>query len=287
MMKGATRNIFKRLFITSISGWLIVFALLPLLIMLVISFLSHNNQQLIQPSFTLDNYRTLVDNIFVRIFFHSLWFASVVTALTLLIAYPAAYAISQSKPKTKPLLLMFMIIPFWTSSLIRTYGIMALIKVKGLLNTVLLALGLIHQPLQLLYSNSAVYIGMVYNLLPFMILPLYSNFEKLDHRIIEAARDLGASRSRILSQIIIPLSMPGIMAGVLFVFLPAMTLFYIPDLLGGAKGLLLGNLVEVQFLQMLNWPGGAATSIALTILLLTLLAIYKKRMKKMQFQELL
>ena len=210
-----------------------------------------------------------------------------VTLLTLLVGYPAAYVISQSSYRVRPLLLMFMIIPFWTSSLIRTYGIMAFIKVKGVLNTALLALGLIHHPVQILYSSTAVYIGMVYSLLPFMVLPLYSNFEKLDHRIIDAARDLGASKTRIFAQVIVPLTLPGIMAGVLFVFLPAMTLFYIPDLLGGAKNILLGNLVENQFLQMLNWPGGAATSVVLTLFLFVLMAIYKRRMKKMSFQELL
>ena len=180
-----------------------------------------------------------------------------------------------------------MIIPFWTSSLIRTYAILTILKTKGLLNSALLALGIIHHPIQLIYTNTAVLVAVVYNLLPFMIFPLYSNIEKLDTRLLDAARDLGAGKIKIFKAIILPLTMPGIMAGTLLVFLPAMTLFYIPVLVGGAKSLLLGNLVESQFLEMHNWPGGAATSIVLTLFMLLLIFIYTRFARGKQRQELL
>lgn len=170
-------------------------------------------------------------------------------------------------------------IPFWTSSLIRTYAIMILIKAKGLLNSFLLWLGIIHHPLQLLYSTPAVIIGLIYSLLPFMILPLYSSIEKLDHSLIEAARDLGASKFRVFYKIIIPLTKPGIIGGILLVFLPAMTLFYIPDILGGAKSMLLGNLIENQFLQITNWPLGAATSTLLLVFMTLLILAFWKTIK--------
>ena len=279
--------LFKRMSIITVMAWLLLFACIPLIITIVMSFLAHDNQQLIQPILTLENYRQLFHDLFFHIFLHSLWVSAWVTIICLLVAYPAAYIISQCSDKIKSLLMILMIVPFWTSSLIRTYGIMALIKAKGVLSSVLLTLGLIDQPLQLLYTNSAVYVGMIYSLLPFMVLPLFSSFDRLDKTLIDAARDLGASRLRILFRVIVPLSYPGIMAGVLFVFLPAMTLFYIPELLGGARGMLLGNLVENQFLQMLDWPGGAATSMMLTLFLVVLLIIYRWRMKKVRFQELL
>ena len=279
---GASRlmKLLRQISIMGISSWLALFVMLPLLLMLVVSFLEHDSIHIILWKFTIGNYQKLLSAVYFKILFRSLVFSLGVTAIVVLLAYPAAYFISCSHVKVKGLLLSMMIIPFWTSSLIRTYAIMAIIKVKGLLNTLLLAMGIMHQPLQILYSTPAAFIGMVYNLLPFMILPLYSNFEKFDHRVVDAARDLGANRLTILVRIIIPLTLPGIMAGVLFVFLPSMTLFYIPDLLGGAKSLLMGNLVENQFLTMSDWPGGAATSIILTLILLLLMWLYRRATKQ-------
>ena len=175
--------------------------------------------------------------------------------------------------------MVLIIIPFWTSALTRTYALMAIFKLKGLLNTSLLYLGIIHDPLQILFTNTAVLIGNVYNLLPFMILPLYANIEKLDPLLIDAARDLGANRFQLFTKIILPLTMPGIIAGILLVFLPAMTLFYVSTLLGDSKQLLLGNLIQNQFLSMHDWPGGSATSIVLTVLMLLLLLFYRRRFK--------
>ena len=245
-----------------------------------------SESHLVSWHFSDNSYRQLATPIFLRIFWHSLVFALGCALITLLLAYPAAFCIAQSRPRYKPLLLMLMIIPFWTSSLIRTYAMMALVKTKGLINTLLLALGVIHHPLLMLYTNAAMLIGLSYNLLPYMILPLYSNFEKLDQRVFDAARDLGASRWQIFRRITLPLTRPGIMMGVLFVFLPSMTIFYIPDLLGGARGVLLGNLVKEQFVTMSDWPGGAATSVVLTVFMFVLLLFYRSRSARHQLQEL-
>lgn len=266
---------FRKLTITPIVIWLILFALAPFILLLVISFFSHTDSQLFTLPLTFKNYTQLLHPIYFKILLQSLQLAFITTILCLILGYPVAYYITRLSKKWQPLLLILIIIPLWTSSLIRTYGMIAILKTKGLLNTLLLSLGIIHDPFLLLYSNIAVLIGMVYNLLPFMILPLYANIEKLDHRLLEAARDLGAKRTRLFIRIIFPLTLPGIIAGSLIVFLPAMTLFYIPTLLGGAKSILLGNLIQSQFLEMRNWPAGSATSIILTIFLLLLLIPYR------------
>jgi spermidine/putrescine transport system permease protein len=224
----------------------------------------------------LDSYAQLLNPAYCKIFIQSIYLALSCTVICLIIGYPFAFIIARSKNRYKSLLLLLVIIPFWTSSLIRTYAIMALLKAKGLINLALLSLGIIHQPLQMLYSYAAVLIGCVYDFLPFMILPLYANIEKLNSEYIEAARDLGANKFTTFIKIIIPLTMPGIIAGSLLVFLPSMTMFYIPVLLGGAKNILLGNLIESQFLAANNWPGGAAISIVITAMMCVFILIYRR-----------
>jgi spermidine/putrescine transport system permease protein len=278
---------FKRFSITLIWIWLTLFALLPILLIIIASLLHRDSQTLVSLPFTLDNYRRLFNTAYLRIFWQSIEIAGLSTLLCLLIAYPFTYIIAQIKSRYKSVLLLLVIIPFWTSSLIRTYAIMAILKSKGLLNSTLLALGIIHQPLQILYSNSAVFIGLVYDLLPFMILPLYANIEKLDHTLIDAARDLGANRITIFFRIILPLTLPGILAGVILVFLPAMTLFFVPVMLGGAKSLLLGNLIQNQFLTLNDWPMGAATSVVLIVMMAILLNIYWRNSKNEDRQGIL
>ena len=204
-----------------------------------------------------------------------------------MIGYPFAYIIAQSKPFTKNLLLLLVIVPFWTSSLIRSYAMITLLKTKGLVNSLLLSLGIIHTPLQILYTNTAVIIGLVYNLLPFMILPLFANIERLDRNLLDAARDLGANWLTAFRRVIIPMTLPGILGGCMMVFLPAMTLFYIPDLLGGAKSMLLGNLIQDQFLFSNNWPGGAAISMILTAIMAIILWVYWRNSKAKDRQALL
>lgn len=255
--------------------WLAVFALIPNLLVLMTSVLAQTvDLDFIRLQLTLDNYSQLIDTVYLKIFLHSFYLAGGVTLLCLFIGYPFAYILARMKHVYKGLLLLLVIIPFWTSSLIRTYAIVVLLKAKGILNSMLLYFGIIDKPLQLLYTNSAVIIGLIYTLLPFMILPLYANIEKLDSKLLDAARDLGASQFRIFFKITLPLTWSGILAGSMLVFLPAMSMFYIPDLLGGAKSMLVGNLIENQFLTAHNWPLGSAVAVFLTLLMGLLLLIY-------------
>lgn len=264
-----------RLFSLSIVWlWLFLFALMPFLLILVTSFLNHSEGHLAELPFTLNNYTQLANPLYLRIFEKSVLIAGATTLLCLIIGYPFAYIIARMQGHLKGLFILLVIIPFWTSSLIRSYALIAMIKAKGILNSLLLAAGIIDQPLSILFTNTAVLIGLVYNLLPFMILPLITNIERLDYRLVDAAFDLGANRFTTFRRVIIPLTMPGIIAGSILVFLPAMTLFYIPDILGGAKSILLGNLIQNQFLIAQNWPRGSAVSAVLTLILATLILIY-------------
>ena len=266
---------FKQFSLTTVWIWLFLFAMLPFLLIVAASFLQSSDRHLLQLPITLQNYTELFDPIYLHIFEKSIGIAGLSTLLCLLLGYPFAFMIARVTSQYKNLLLLLVIIPFWTSSLIRSYALIAIIKTKGILNTALLSLGLIDHPLSILFTNTAVIIGLVYNLLPFMILPILSNVERLDTRLIDAAHDLGANRFTIFRKIIIPLTMPGIVAGCILVFLPAMTIFYIPDILGGAKSILLGNLIQNQFLIAQNWPMGSAVSVGLTVLLALLILIYQ------------
>lgn len=277
---------FKQFSLGLIWLWLGIFSLIPITITFITSLLKHDINNLVIFKFTLDSYLQLFNSGFFKVIVQSFYLAISCTIICLLIGYPFAFIIARSKSRHKSLLLLLVIIPFWTSSLIRTYAIMAILKAKGLLNLALLSLGIIHQPLQMLYSYTAVLIGCVYDFLPFMILPLYANIEKLNSEYIEAARDLGANKFTTFVKIIIPLTMPGIIAGSLLVFLPSMTMFYIPVLLGGAKNILLGNLIESQFLAANNWPAGAAISIVITIMMCLFILIYWRASKTKDQQSL-
>lgn len=278
-------RLFKWTNIATIWLWLSLFALLPILLVLITSCLENDPVHLVRWQFTLENYRALINPIYFKVFWHSFCIAGLCTLICLCLGYPFAYLLARMQSKYKSLLLFLVIIPFWTSSLIRTYAIISILKAKGLLNTVLLSLGIIHKPLSILYTPSAVIIGLVYSLLPFMILPLYANIEKLDIRFIDAARDLGANTITIFTRVILPLTLSGIVGGIVLVFLPAMSMFYIPDILGGAKSLLVGNLIQNEFLSAHNWPLGSAVSIVLTLSMGLLLLIYRRADKIGQQHE--
>ncbi len=280
-------NGFKHFSLSIVWFWLFLFAMLPFCLVIAASFMSHNESQLIALQPTLQNYQDLNNAIYVRIFEKSFLMAGITTFFCLLLGYPFAYLIARMQSSWKNLLMLLVIIPFWTSSLIRSYALIALIKAKGVLNSLLIALGIIHQPLSILFTNSAVIIGLVYNLLPFMILPIMTNVERLDNRLVDAARDLGANQITTFRKVIIPLTMPGIIAGSILVFLPAMTIFYIPDILGGAKSVLLGNLIQNQFLIAQNWPRGSAVSAVLTLVLAIFILIYVRTTRGNKSEELL
>jgi spermidine/putrescine transport system permease protein len=272
MQRGA--HSFKLFSVGLIWFWLGLFVLIPLLMLFIASFLQRGETEFVKFAFTLENYQRILNPIYLDVFWNSFNLALLTTAFCLLLGYPFAFLLARVKGTYKHLLLLFVIIPFWTSSLIRTYAMIIILKTNGLLNNFLLWLGLIQEPMQLLYTQTAVIAGLVYSLLPFMILPLYATIEKLDIRLIEAAKDLGARNARIFISIIIPLTMPGIIAGSMLVFLPALGMFYIPDLLGGAKSLLIGNLIQNQFLSARDWPFGSAVSVMLIFVMSFLLMIY-------------
>lgn len=258
------------------SIWLSLFVLIPLATVFAFSFLTQGQESLFSLPLTLSNYLHLLDENYLSIMLRSIIMAGGCTLLCLIIAYPFAFIIARSNSAYKNFYLLFVIIPCWTSSLIRTYAIMTLLKSKGIVNYLLIWLHVIQKPLPFMYNNGAVLLGLVYTLLPFMVLPLYVNIEKLDKNLIEAARDLGASKTTIFLRIIFPITLPGIISGVILVFLPAMTLFYIPNILGGAKGMLLGNLIESQFLVANNWPMGSAISMILILMTVLFLFIYRR-----------
>ncbi len=274
-------RLFRRISIGSAAVWLTLFALAPNLLVLSASFLTRDEAQLIAPLLTLDNYKAILDPLFMRVLAKSLYLAAGATLICLVAGYPFAYTLARMKTRFKPLLLMLVMIPFWTNSLLRTYALIFLLKAKGLISLCLLWLGIIDKPVSFMYTETAVFIGMTYTLLPFMILPLYSSVEKLDLRLLEAAGDLGASKFKIFRHITLPLTMPGIIAGCMMVFLPALGMFYIPDLLGGGKNLLVGNFIKNQFLVSRNWPMGAAASIVLTLLMLVLVWAYHSSAKRL------
>ncbi|MFH2065242.1 MAG: spermidine/putrescine ABC transporter permease PotB [Pseudomonadota bacterium] len=279
---------FKYTAIFIIVAWILVFILVPNLLVVLISFLSRDASRFVAPPLTLSHYLSLFEPVYFKIFTKSVTYSFFSTLICLLVAYPFAWLISRADKAYRSVLLILVIIPFWTSSLIRTYALVILFKTNGVINAVLTALGVINEPLALMYTDKAVYAGLVYSLLPFMILPLYASMEKMDRRLIEAARDLGAGSFPIFIRIIWPLSLPGVVAGCIMVFLPAMGLFYIPDLLGGAKSMLIGNFIKNQFLTAGNWPFGSAAGVFLTLCMLVLMLLYfgvRKRMENASVEK--
>lgn len=258
-----------------IYAWLFCFALLPVVMIIIISFLTQNSIKLASLPWTLENYRDIVSLVFAHVLVRSLIIAAITTLLCLILAYPFSYILMQSKYQAVWIALL--VIPLWTSSLVRTYAMIAILKLNGLLNKLLLFLHIIEQPVSFLYTNTAVVIGLVYNLFPFMVLPLFSNMEQFDFTLIEAAKDLGARRLTVFFRVFLPHTTQGILAGSLMTFLPAMTLFYVTNILGGARSVLLGNLIQNQFLVTENWPAGATTSVVLSITLLLLLFFYRPK----------
>lgn len=275
------KDLFKHFTILTIVAWLTVFVLIPNIGVVVTSFLEREEAHFVSFTFTLDNYKKLLSVMYIKVFLKSLAIALYVTILCLVFSYPFVYTISQTIKSIiiKDFLLILVIIPFWTSSLIRTYAMMIVLRSNGLLNNFLMYVGLIDEPVELLYNWVAVTIGLVYSLLPFMILPLYTAFEKLDRNYINAAQDLGAGKIDTLLKIIIPLTKSGIAAGCILVFLSTLGMFFIPELLGGSKEILVGNLIKNQFLIARDWPFGTAIGTVLTVIVVILMVIYARNTK--------
>jgi spermidine/putrescine transport system permease protein len=253
--------------------WLVIFFLAPLVVVVVYSLARRGVYGGVVWDFGWWNYLQSFDPLYLTIYWRSFWIALLTTGICLLVSYPVAYYLAlKVNPKWKQTLLVLAVVPFWTSFLIRTYAWVVVLRSEGVINTWLTGWGLIDAPLKLLYSDVAVLLGQVYGELPFMILPLYATIERLDTRLLEAAMDLGADRFWAFVKVTLPLTKVGIMTGVVLVFIPSLGAFITPDLLGGAKSMMVGNLIQNQFIQR-NQPFGSAVSVLLTVVVLALLWI--------------
>ena len=266
-------NRLRRWFLAPSWAVMLVLFLAPLAIILAYSLLTRGTYGGTSLPWTAESYQRLVDPIYLSILWRSFWIAGVSTGFCLLLGFPLALFISRSG-KRKDLYLSLVILPFWTSFLVRTYAWMFLLRDTGLVNTLLEKMGLIHNPLPLLYNDGAVILGLVYGYLPFMVLPLYATLERLDRNLLEASADLGARPSATLTHIMIPLCAPGIRAGTILVFIPCLGAYLTPDLLGGGKSVMIGNLIQNQFTTARDWPFGSAASLMLMAVVMLLLVAF-------------
>ena len=257
--------------------WSLIFVGAAMLCILLISFLTRNpegNGVIFQ--FTLENYAKLAQPGYVKVLLNTLETALVTTAICILIGYPFGLLLARTRGRMRALLLLLVIVPFWTNALVRLYGWRLLLSGDGAINTVLIWLGLADKPLKFLGSYGAVILGMVYGLLPFMILPTFASAEKLDRSLIAAGRDLGAKPWKVFFTVELPLTLPGLLAGCVLVFVPSMALFFISDLLGGASDILIGNVVRDQLLKSRDWPFAAALSVMLLAMTGLVMLIYRR-----------
>ena len=268
--------------------WLLLFFLVPFLLVVKISFadlqmgippyteLTSFQDGVLHIALDLSHYAFLVsDSLYFATYVNSVLVAAVSTLLCLLLGYPMAYYIARSNPATRNILMMAVMLPFWTSFLIRVYAWIGILKNNGLLNNFLMSIGLIHTPIELYHTNTAVYIGMVYSYLPFMVMPLYAHLVKMDLTLLEAAYDLGAKPWTAFTRITLPLSKNGIIAGSLLVFIPAVGEYVIPELLGGADTLMIGRVMWDEFFNDMDWPMASAVTVAMVLLLLVPMAVFQ------------
>ncbi|MGH7233643.1 MAG: ABC transporter permease [Nitrospiraceae bacterium] len=254
--------------------WMAVFFFTPLVLVLAISFAGRGTYGGVQWTFSLSNYTAILDPLYLRIYLRSFILAAGTTGLCLILGFPLAYLIARSLSRRQGIWLLLIMIPFWTNFLVRTYAWMFILRTEGLMNTALKELGLIASPIEILYTDGAILIGLVYGYLPFMVLPLYAALVKLDLSLIEAAWDLYATGWSVFRRVILPLSKPGVMAGCLLVFIPSIGAFITPDLLGGARTMMVGNLIQHEYLVVRDWPFGSAVSFVLMALVLAGVAMY-------------
>ncbi|MEE3342716.1 MAG: ABC transporter permease [Bacilli bacterium] len=269
-------KLFKYLFILPVTIYSLILILLPLIYIFFLSFCQNDSYGGVIYNFSLINYLTIFNLTYIRILLKSSLIAIITTIICICIAYPFALILREKKESTRNLMTKLVMIPFLTNSLIRTYGWIVLLRKTGVINNTLQGLSLIDKPLSLMYNNIGIIIGMTYTLLPFMIMPVCSAVFKIDENIIEAARDLGATPFKVFKNIIVPETISGVFNGSLMVFIPAIGYFFIADILGGGKVMIIGNLIKNQFLTARNWPLGSAISIFLILVTFILVQIYKK-----------
>jgi spermidine/putrescine transport system permease protein len=259
------------LLLAPLAGWLMLFVVAPTILLIIISFCERDTIGRTVYHFTWANYRRAFEPVYLTILLRSVGYAALTTAACLLLGYPAAYGIARTGERSRRWLMLLLMIPFWTSFLIRTYAWIAILGHDGLFNSLLTSSRLIAEPAELLYTPGAVILGLVHNYLPFMILPIYASVEKLDRSLVEAAQDLGAGPWRAFGAVTLPLTMPGILAGTMLVFVPSIAMFAIVTLMGGGSEELIGNTIQKQFTSGRNQPFGAALG---TLLLLIFLAAF-------------
>ncbi|MDM0499298.1 ABC transporter permease [Clostridium perfringens] len=251
--------------------WSAIFIVIPLLLIVFFSFTSKVDGRFV---FSFENFQRLFEPIYFTVFIRSIWLAVLSTVSCLILGYPIAYIISKLPIKRRNMLILLFILPMWMNFLLRTYAWMAILGRDGLINALLGYIGI--GPIKMLYTDGAILLGMVYNFLPFMVIPIYTVLIKIDKNLVNAAYDLGANKAQAFRKIILPLSIPGIISGITMVFMPAVSNFVIPSLLGGGKYMLVGNLIEQQFTTIGNWNFGSALSIFMMILILISMAFMSK-----------
>ena len=256
--------------------WLLIFTLIPMAIVVYYSFLTRGSWGTIVYEFTFDSYRQILDPLFLKIFVRSFVLASLTVGICLVLGYMIAYWIALYGGKRKNLLVFLVILPFWTSYLVRIYSWMTLLSDHGLINNFLIGINLIDEPLPLLHTQYSVLIGLVYTYLPFMILPLFAALERLDRSVLEAAADLGATATERFFKITLPLTKGGVLSGSVLVFAPAIGEFLVPELLGGAKVMMIGKFIALKFLGLRHWPLGSAYALLLLAIILILLYLYMR-----------
>ena len=274
-------NVIRNIFIFPVIIYTVFLIALPIAYIGIISFFKSDSYGGMINTFTLQNYIELFDAVYLKIFLQSALVAVATTIICILISYPFVLAVTHKSKRIQQILMTLVMVPFLTNSLIRMYGWIVLLRKSGVINQLLTGMNIIEEPLSLMYNSFGIIVGMIYTLLPFMILPLYSSVSTIDKSLLEASSDLGASKWSRFKNIILPQSIPGLFNGALMVFTPALGYFFIVDILGGGKMMILGNLIKNQFLTARNWPFGAAISIFLIVITYLLISIYRKLGGKM------
>lgn len=263
--------------------WIGLFFFLPLTLILVYSFYTFSDGQVIK-TLTLENYaRALQQSIYYKVFLKSLWYGVIVTVISLVIGYPCAHFLARTKFARRDILFVSLIVPFWTTIVVRTYAWKILLGSKGVVNSILIWTNLVDEPLRLLYTQTAVFFGLIHVFLPFMILPLYASIEKIDQSLEEAAMDLGASRLKTFLRVTLPLSLPGVSTGCLLVFILTVGSFITPELLGGPKEIMIANIIQREYYESFNWPFGFSLAVLLLMVVLTIVVIYNRLFKLERF----
>ncbi|MBE9917747.1 ABC transporter permease [Paenibacillus donghaensis] len=259
--------------------WMALFLLIPMVIVVVISLMSRDTLGNVVFHFSLSGYKTFFESLYLGIYWDTLVLSVVTTVICLLVSYPLAYYIANAKPKIQTWGLVLITIPFWINFLIRTYAWVLLLRTQGIVNSLLLHFGWINEPLQMLYTKGAVLLGMVYNFIPFMVLPIYVALEQMDKRLLDAASDLGATRFKAFRHITLPQSKSGIMTGCVLVYVSTTGMFVVTDILGGAKSMMISNIIQAQYLGARNWPFGSALSVIFVVTSLILILLFNRAMQ--------